>query len=290
MLTAALLLMALGTTDQFGIPQIFPTAPNGREWYLPVDASATDTEWLPDTPNVGKIVDSNGSYYFHTCGDDISEVRLNVMSPSGKAWWHNVEMTFYVKRHSHQKTPDQLSHVELLARSERHSTTNFAPSKYNSGVPAPAGTVTPPGYPYTGVTKVNAHCMGTSYHGNVYDGYVLFEKEVSHYGGYSGQEGAVIVPGLNLDNWTGVKFILYNVGTSSVHMELWIDIGEGFDKVSSYDDTGNWSAEVLEGCQNYPYRYTPNILMTWAGPQAIFRSDSMGMDFKFASIREISPQ
>ena len=186
--------------DLWGIPQLNPTAPGGREWYMPADLSQAAPEWQPEAASVGPVQDVIP--YWHTCGDtDWGEIRMNVGSPVGKAWWRNVEIGGYFRRHSVQPSADgQRSHIELVVRSERHSTRNFPPSQFAGGVPAPPGTATAPGYPYTGLATVNAHSAGSSYHGNIYDGSVLFEKEVTHIAGYSGQRGKVTVPGLSLDN------------------------------------------------------------------------------------------
>jgi hypothetical protein len=289
---AVLAALAVSSPDIWGVQEINPTTAGGREWFLPNDLTQAGPEWSPETASGGVVQDTIP--YFHTCGDSsYGGIRMNVVSPTGLNWWRDVEMTGYFHRHSTQPSSDnQVSHIEFVARSERHSSKDFTPSQYNKGVPAPQGTVTPPGYPYTGLSSVNAHCVGSSYHANVYDGYVLFEKEVTHTGGYSGQRGKVFVPGLSLDQWNGVKFIVRNSpDATQVHLELWLDVGSTgtWTRVSTLTDKtgGGWYATALDGCDAAPYLYTRNMLISWASPMVEFRADAMGLDFRRLSVREI---
>lgn len=52
-----------------------------------------------------------------------------------------------------------------------------------------------------------------------------------------------------------------------------------------------WAAEdsTIDGCTSAPFRYQPDQLMPWAGPWVIFRSDSIAIDFRWFSVREIDP-
>src|SRR4029450_5362065 len=125
---------------------------------------------------------------FHTLGND-GETRLTVSSPPGKAWWRNVEMTGYFRYTEPHDSNGQERHWELLARCERHSSTDVNGNDINLGVPAPPGTATWPRYPYGDIT-VHPRCLGSSYHANFYvAGYGLFEKEISQIGGYASQRG-----------------------------------------------------------------------------------------------------
>lgn len=40
---------AAATRDVFGVRELYPTAPGGREWYLPATAQVPDAEWKPDS-------------------------------------------------------------------------------------------------------------------------------------------------------------------------------------------------------------------------------------------------
>jgi hypothetical protein len=271
---------------------LHPTTAGGREWYLPDDAEKRSDEWNVESNPVTRV----SAGIFHTSGND-GEVRLSVASPSGRAWWRNVEMTGYYRYTAPMDSNGQARHWELLARGERHSSNNVNGNSINGGVSAPAGTATWPGYPY-GDVSLNPHCLGTSYHGNFYlDGRGLFEKEVSHSGGYASQRAEKAAPAFAnpLDRWFGLKFVMQNAdGAQRVHLELWLDANASGDwaLLTQGDDTpGSWSAsnQALDGCTTPPFSYRPDQLMTWAGPWLIFRSDSIAVDFRWLSAREIAP-
>ena len=279
------------TVDKFGVREIEPTIAGGREWTLPDTADAPDDEWQPETNDVTKV----SAGVFDTIGED-GQVRLNVHSPSGKAWWRNVEMTGYFTYVADHVSGGQVQHFELFARGERHSSSSLVGTDIDDGVLAPAGTATWPGYPY-GSSSVNPHCLGTAYHGNVYPtGRVLFEKEVTHTEGYADQRGEITGSGAaGKGTWFGMKFILRNTtAIDRVHAEVWLDKGADgtWTKVTEIDDTaGGWPASTttLDGCTAAPYGYTPAMLLTWAGPWVTFRSDSIEVQFKWLSVREIAP-
>lgn len=115
--------------------------------------------------------------------------RIDVISPAGKAWWRDVEMTAYLKYESVKTTdPSQAPHWTFYARGERHtsSTTVADPKTINGGVLAPVGTATWPGYPFTGTTSIDARCLGSSIKGAIYpDGHGWWKKEISHTEGYT---------------------------------------------------------------------------------------------------------
>jgi hypothetical protein len=276
--------------DAFGTRRIYQTSPGGREWRLPDDATLATDEWNVEQNLVTRV--SIGVY--HTVGNN-GEVRLTVGSPSGKAWWRNVEITGYFRYTGPMDSNGQLRHWELLARCERHSDGDVTAADVNRGVPAPAGTSTWPGYPFGG--RVNGHCLGSSYHGNFYvDGRGLFEKEISHIAGYSGPRGEAPFSQLAnpLNRWFGLKFVLQNQsGTSAVHLELWLDpaANNSWQRLTQLDDKpGFWRAgTALDGCGSAPFGYADDQLITWAGPWLTFRSDSIAMDFKALTVREIPP-
>jgi hypothetical protein len=77
-------------------------------------------------------------------------------------------------------------------------------------------------------------------------------------------------------------------------MEIWLDQkGNGaWTLQRSVDDTGDWWADQnrrWDGCDSSPFYFTKNQRLTWAAPWVTFRSDSVVWDFKWLSVREISP-
>src|SRR2546423_6220304 len=79
------------TNDQFGVLMRYSTEASGREWFLG-DATQTNGEWAPETNDITAV----GNGVFQTFGSS-GQVRLNVPSPGGKRWWHNVEATAYFR-------------------------------------------------------------------------------------------------------------------------------------------------------------------------------------------------
>jgi hypothetical protein len=143
---------------------------------------------------------------------------------------------------------------------------------------------------------VNVQCLGTAYHGNVYpDGRTLFEKEISHIGGYGQQRGVAFVDPIVPSKWLGMKFLLRNARAGArVHLELWLDKkSDGtFTKVAEYDDgPGAWLAlsNDIDGCTIAPFGYRVDQLIYWAGPWVTFRSDALAIEVSRLSLREIAP-
>jgi hypothetical protein len=277
---------AAPTTDVFGVRKIYPTLAGGREWLLPADATRSGGEWVPeDTTIVPAALPA-----FHTSG----QVRMSVVSPAGKAWWRNVEMTGYLRVTQAFGGQDQLPHWEFYARGERHTANPVVASSVNLGVAAPPGTRTWPGYPFP-AGALNPHCLGSAYHGNIYvTGRVHVEKETTHTAGYAAARGETNAGALGATSggWFGFKFVLRNVnGGRNVVSELFLDAnadGQWMD-VARIEDAGDWLAPGLDGCDAPPFRYTPSQVLDWAGPWVTFRSDAIDMDFKWLSVREIDP-
>jgi hypothetical protein len=279
--------------DSFGVGKLYPTRSGGREWYLPSDAEKPSSEWNVENISVTRV----SAGVFHTVGEN-GQVRLSVGSPSGRTWWRNVEMTAYFRYTEPRDSNGQERHWALIARGERHDDSDaMNGNDINGGVPAPSGTATWPGYPYGNAT-INPRCLGASYHGNFYiSGSGLLEKEVSHANGYAAQREETTVKNFvdPLNRWFGLKFVVRNAQSDTrVHLELWLDANADgrWQRLTQSDDTaGSWASKdpSIDGCTAAPFSYTPDELLTWAGPWVIFRSDSIAMDFRWLSAREITP-
>ena len=98
-----------------------------------------------------------------------------------------------------------------------------------------------------------------------------------------------------MSRWFGLKFIARNADNQQrVHLELWLDAqADGqWSQLTQADDNGcDWVAQdaSLDGCTGSPFFYSKSQLLSWAGPWATFRSDSIEMDFRWLSVREIEP-
>jgi hypothetical protein len=289
--------------DRFGVRAIYPTVAGGREWYLPETADVPDAEWVPEAPGILRL--GGGAFRWDGEAGTDSQVRMNVHSPAGKAWWRNVEMTMYFRSRGTVMGGACARHAELVVRGERHSDADTIPwNQINDGVRAPAGSATWPWYgAVSGTQSVNARCLGASYHGNLYlsgspCGQTLLEKEISHSDGYAdGWRGVANLGSVAAGAWVGFKLVIRNDGANAVtHLELWEDrLADGtWSLASSFDDTGSgagrWPASTdLDGCGAAPYGYASDQVLTWAGPWLGFRSDCQGIDFEWLSAREIAP-
>lgn len=276
--------------DPFGVKMLAPTKAGGREWFLPATADKADAEWQP-----GIVITKVSPGVFHVSGAP----RMMVVSPAGKAWWRNVEMTSYVRQTGTVNVyQDQEPHWTMFARGERHANNNIAPASINLGNPAPMGTVTWPGYPWNGLASINNACLSTCYHALFYPtGKMILEKEITHTEGYGARNaGQLTLGGFQpaLNRWFGAKFLLRDMsGDKAVKLELWVDKNgdRNWVKATEASDTGNWAAgnANLNGCAGAPTRYGVNQVVTWAGPWAAFRVDNLAYDFKWLSVREVDP-
>lgn len=292
--------------DPSAVRQIYPTVAGGREWHLPDDADLNvDPEFHLEDGTIS-VVQSGSPTVYHTDGEaPNAQIRMEVSSPSGKAWWRNVEMTGYY-RWLAQVGSGQAPHWEMEVRGERHtSRAAVVKGTVNGGVPPPSGTVTWPWWSsFSSTQSVLGAALGTAYHGNVYatahgGDLALFEKELSHSGGYaSDQRGVVAPPGLPPapGAWFGYKFIVRNdAAGDEVKLELWVDpAADGtWTKVSELVDRNgvghDWTASSLDGTDAAPYGIAHNQLISWAGPYVDFRADCISIDFKQLSVREIAP-
>jgi hypothetical protein len=70
--------------DVFGIKEIYPTKPTGREWFLNLEDPRSDgIFYITSDKNITR--QSNGSWLINS-----SEVRMNVDTPPGVSDWKNV--------------------------------------------------------------------------------------------------------------------------------------------------------------------------------------------------------
>jgi hypothetical protein len=274
--------------DRFGVQEIYPSAPGGREWSLPDNPAGLDSQWMPESKAISAVAPG----VYRTQG----QVRINIVSPEGAAWWRDVEMTAYFREVGPVADKAQTPHWELFARGERHSHGPVKRTQVNQGHRPPPGTETWPGYPF-GDVPIPPECLGTAYHGNFYpDGRAHFEKEISHTGGYgSVRRGETRLTGFEdpVGRWFGLKFVAYNRSPQNVHLELWADAtGDGrWRMISQTDDSGGWQARDpnLDGCGAAPFGYQLDQILSWRGPWVTFRADALAFDFKRLSVREIVP-
>jgi hypothetical protein len=255
--------------DRSGIREIYPTKPNGEEWFIRPSHPEKDPRFSPQT---GLIPNSDGSFKIKS-----TKVRMGVFTSSGykpnliqtldhskiasKGYmqspndWRDVEITGYIKLNSGSG-----DNFAWYARGGRHT-----------GFGSPEG------------------CEGVAYKGDLYfDGQTRWTKEQWHTGGYVFSDylkGMGSIKG----KWVGFKSIMYNIdhsGKAGVKLEIWLDKENTnqWIKVNERLDTGGWGNNGRE-CGG-----TPDQIITWGGPIASFRWDSASdVDIRDFSVREIAP-
>ena len=242
--------------DIFGINEIYPTRPGGREWFLNSDDPRSDgIFFITSDKNITR--QSDGSWLINS-----SEVRMNVDTPPGTQEWKNVEITGYAKILS---VIDSNKETDLawFARSGRHS--NESP------------------------------CQGTGLIGGIHtDGTVEWKKEILFREGYTdGRARAKVVVDPIIGRWIGWKVVMYNINNNSaVKMESYIDNKNTnyWVQVTNLTDNGGWSAKSSdEKFYSANCDRPKDYIITNGGPLITFRSDNIVWDFRDLSVREIQP-
>jgi hypothetical protein len=203
-----------------------------------------------------------------------------VNTSEGQEKWKNVEITGYV-RLSHLTNgnvsdgdisnglsasgEDEIDDLVFISRSGRHS----------SEVP----------------------CEGTAYNAGLHtDGSSGWKKEIWHTGGYTEERARHKIAESYLNKWVGLKVVVYNImgdnETSGVKLEMYVDNSNinNWTKISDMIDSGGWysksnNTEFLSaGCGR-----ARDYVIIDGGPNVIFRTDNILLDFKNLSVREIQP-
>jgi len=249
-----------GKLDKFGILEIYPTKPEGREWFIDMNNPAGDGIFNSQS-NITR--QSDGSWQIsgrQNTGKYNNEVRMEVNTLKGQQVWKNVEITGYAKV-IYANPPFDL--LDWYARGGKH----------DSLVP----------------------CEGTSLKGRLtVNGTASWIKEIWHTGGYTNERGRVQATDSIIGRWIGWKIVMYNVDKDkAVKMESYLDDKDNnrWIKVTDLIDNGGWYS-------NYPDSvfYSANCgkpkdyIITNGGAIATFRSDNMVWDFKDLSVREVQPQ
>ena len=265
--------------DKFGIQEIYPTKPGGREWFINMSSPLHDKNFslsgggerasnssVANASSInGQIIKQrDGSYEVYgvrKTGKYDFSVRMTVNSSDSDTsqWWKNVEMTGYAKVVSLTSSNPAL---DWYARGRLHIS--------------------------------SSPCQGVAYHGGLRaDGSVFWQKEIWHTGGYTDFRGDQNVTHPILGKWIGFKVIMFNTNNdSAVRLQLYLDDNatNHWRKVNDILDNGGWYAIAPDD-----YFYSANCgrskdyIILNGGPIATFRSDNMIWDFRDLSIREIQP-
>jgi hypothetical protein len=255
--------------DKFGIKQIYPTKPNGREWFIDMDYPRSDgLFFITSDRNITKQEKENSWRVNDT------SIRINVDTLSGQQQWKNVEITAYVKMAS-------AINDSKLDNAEDDSNDDETAS-YELDFRARSGD-----------HDSESPCEGTSMIGLLHaDGSIGWKKEIWHTGGYSEEKSKIKVTSEPvLDRWVGWKVIIYNINNeTAVKMESYLDnLNTNYwVKASEIIDDGGWYAEGSdEEFYSANCGRPKDYIITEGAPLVTFRSDNLVWDFKNLSVREI---
>jgi hypothetical protein len=239
-----------GGTDRFGVDEIYSTAGDGPSWYIreQQDPTADGNFYYGMYEGTTIEYQDNGIWEVDArSGTPEHGIRMHVDSPNGV--WKNTEITGYFNVHTGD---DQIT---MIAR--------HGPSYHdNGGCDA---------YGYYGMTAV--------------DGNVFFKKKLYHFNdGYTQRVAEVDALESILNEWIGMKFVVYDLADGAVKLELWIDEGDmtnNWRKVTELVDEGGLSVEGGADCG----RQSDHIIEE--GTRVSYRVDNSLFEFKKLSVREI---
>jgi hypothetical protein len=265
--------------DKFGIKEIYPTkAGSGREWYIkmndprndPIFSIGSDQGLIKQNSSSSS---SSGSSNDHGGGDGSwritnPQVRMHVSTPANSTQWKNVEITGYVKV---------------------NSTNNYNSQHHQKDIPNDIAWLA-----RGGLHTDNAPCDGTALIGGIHDdGTVGWKKEIWFTGGYTNESAQAKPTNSIIGRWIGWKVVMYNVNNNTaVKMESYLDDKNSnhWTRITSLADYGGWYADTSDKkFYSIDCGKPKDYVMTNSGPDVIFRSDNMILDFKNLSVREIQP-
>jgi hypothetical protein len=272
-----------GPLDRFGLRQLVPTAPGGREWLATWDdgqprafdwAADPRDPWFDCAHGTARYtVDGQGT--LTAAGDT---VRMYVHDPERRTdWGENLEITVYITRVAETKRVSY-SGLQIFARTNH-------------------GTI--------GSEDTNL-CDDRGYGAKVtLDGRFEFEKETAHHRDGGNPSGAGVRPWEELprDVPVGVKFVLRNMaGGTQVKLELYRDLTDGagggtWVKMVEMVDTGHNFGVGAAACKPGVAPELP-LIRSLLLPDSesghptmsvYFRHEYATMRYRRASIREIAP-
>ncbi len=293
--------------DKFGVSMIYPTVPNGREWFLDAANPASDgifnpqgiLIWqAPDDPfNLAYANQTSGSWQIGGAPTPRQIEKFLDISPSTAS---SPLSSIVIEKESMQ----QLEKEQRKIRMEVTTPVGFSQWK-NVEITGyvQVANVLPQStegeiswYARGGKHTSQAPCDGTALFGRLsVDGRADWQKEIWFTGGYTSSTADNEASDDSiLGRWIGWKVVMYNIrNDSAVKMESYIDNhnDNNWVKVTELVDDGGWFARSTDDvfysvdCGGRPKDY----VITNSGPIASFRSDDLTWNFKNLSVREIQP-
>lgn len=267
--------------DIFGITEIYPTKDGGRVWFVNMSNPVNSSDFsITDGANLTKLSDDAWRI-------NASHVRMVVNTSGNQEKWKDVEITGYI-RLSYLGTNQTEVGLNNTDEGETNGLTSIDENEVDDLVFIARSGQHTSGTP----------CEGTAYNGGLHtDGSVGWKKEIWHTGGYTDERANFRISDSFMNEWIGWKIVVYNLpiinNTTGVKLESYIDDSNSnnWTKVSEFIDSGGWYT-ISNNTEFFSAdcgRARDHVILD-AGPNIIFRTDNILLDFRDISVREIKPQ
>ena len=291
--------------DKFGIAMIYPTAPNGREWFLDTEDPESDGIFTPQgiliwqsdgaSGNIAYLNDTSGSWQIGGVPSP-KQVEKILGVPSSVALSPLGDIVVPAEKMEELQEEQRKIRMEVNTPAGSPEWKNIEITGYVqvvSVLQSDDGAIN--WYARGGKHNDKVPCDGSALHGRLFpNGRADWQKEIWHAGGYTAPKGDTIATEDSLlGRWIGWKVAIYNIDDTAVKMESYFDNNSdnNWVKVTEMTDDGGWPARSSDDlyysvdCGGRPKDY----VVTNSGPIATFRSDDITWNFKNLSVREIQP-